>query len=731
MADSTLDQIYYERVYGLNPQSNLQEKINLDEGFFEELCYKKLEEAKLDPAELVKINRFITIVEKINERYPFLYLPNFIKDFMTGIYSKHLLTKYHLRSYGELSYIKRSILQLKAERVKKHENSLENNLAIPGWDKLYNFLINESQNFYEILLELINHNLLRAIIILYLLEKKTKINKSEIIQNIETIFRIYKNKINVFDENEFPFSFNEYLKTNLESKIDAILTSLEEKNYIIKDTSDGAIFLISPKYQDISKKILEILERFYEGTSQSSFHKILLKELPLLKLIPNVGLWESFLDQLEKNRIVIRKKAFWRFRPFKDQLFTQTNYEKIMKLIHEQNIQHGRKKFSGRHITPEQFIEELIQLEKGSLDAIDDQVTRLAGLVLAESAIVQSPPESFEEFDFAVDLSNYDFRPEQLKSMKLINLELRSKIIHCKVMINEKISEDIIKKIKQKLPPNEQVIIFSFENIPKTVTPLLQDKSIQIIDKNGIKIWSSITPIIPCRLGAISKVIYGDLRGKIVKINSLNYESSLAEVIIIPTMEKTNLYIGSLEEIPLNEPSLKDYETFSKNYFEFLNIIVENSTVDEFEKGFFDAKIQNIQIVPQSEQKISETLSEAMKRTKREGTWIIELENSTVKIGLSDYGFKNIFNCSCYYWDGKNHSYKFCNHMISALNHIGFEGKFFDETWEMGNSLSAALREFIVDNDNIIIKKLAENLEPENVNTLKQYLDSYCKLKKS
>jgi len=731
MTDSSLDQRYYERAYGLNQQSRLQEKINLDEGFFQKLCYEKLEEAKLDPAELVRINKFITIIEKINERYPFLYLPNFIKDFMTGIFSKHLLTKYHLRSYGELSHIKRNILQLKAERVKdSNKNSLEKNLAIPEWDKLYNFLINESQNFYEILLELINHNLLRAIIILFLIEKKEGVTKNEILQNIETIVKIYKNQINLFDEKGFEISFNEYIKTNFESKVNAILISLEEKNYIIRDTSARDNYLIMPKYQDISKKIFEILEQFSEGKSQSSFHKILLQELPLLKLIPKVGLWEYSLEKLEKDGQIIRKKAFWRYRPFRDQLFTRTHYEKTMKVLQEQIIEKGITKFCGRRISPGQFIEELLLLEKGSLDDIDDQVTRIAGLVLAGSAILKTPSEEFEEFDFAVDLSNYQFTSEQMQAMQKIKLQLTAKIIHCKVMISEKITEDLINKIKQILPSGHQTIIFNFEKITTDVQKLIEDKSIQIIDKKGIEVWASITPVIPCRLSSIAKVIYGDFRGKLVRINSVNYESGFAEVIIIPTMEETNLYIGSLEEIPLHESIQNDFNIFSKNYFEFLKIISENSDEIEFEKGFFGSKIKKMGTLKKSQSTDTEYFVESVRKINHVGKWYIELENNTVEINPNTYGFRNIFKCSCYHWVDKDHSFTFCSHLIAALNRIGIECNFFDETWNEGNQVTFVLKAFIENNDELIINKLAEHMDNSQRDILLSYLQNYSKMLK-
>ena len=55
--------------------------------------------------------------------------------------------------------------------------------------------------------------------------------------------------------------------------------------------------------------------------------------------------------------------------------------------------------FRGREISPDKFIEELLELEKGDLGDEDDQVTRLAGLVLAESAKLQTPHEDIKEFD--------------------------------------------------------------------------------------------------------------------------------------------------------------------------------------------------------------------------------------------------------------------------------------------------------------------------------------------
>ena len=113
------------------------------------------------------------------------------------------------------------------------------------------------------------------------------------------------------------------------------------------------------------------------------------------------------------------------------------DYQKIEQKVKELESDETKIPFRGREISPDKFIEELLELEKGDFGGEDDQVTRLAGLVLAESAKLQTPHEDIKEFDFRVDIKNYNFRPEQLERMSKLDFKINSEIIHVKVMLED------------------------------------------------------------------------------------------------------------------------------------------------------------------------------------------------------------------------------------------------------------------------------------------------------
>lgn len=75
---------------------------------------------------------------------------------------------------------------------------------------------------------------------------------------------------------------------------------------------------------------------------------------------------------------------------------------------------------------------------------------------------MQGPHEKDTLFDFSVDLTGYIFQPKQIEVMKKQNFILNSRTIHCKIMINEKITMPLLEKMKERIPPGEQAVIFSF-----------------------------------------------------------------------------------------------------------------------------------------------------------------------------------------------------------------------------------------------------------------------------
>ena len=230
--------------------------------------------------------------------------------------------------------------------------------------------------------------------------------------------------------------------------------------------------------------------------------------------------------------------------------------------------------FRGRKISPDRFIEELLELEKGDFGGEDDQVTRLAGLVLAESVKLQTPHEDIKEFDFAVDIKNYNFRPEQLERMSKLDFKINSEIIHVKVMLEDILNLKKYDELREKIPQNEQGVVITFKKVPKNVKRAIEkDSTIQVIGEEDVKIWSSITPRIPARMGSISKIYWdplSKLENKIVKVNSVFYEKGIAIVDVFPEMEEETVLARTLEEIELPEASPNNFIEFSNNYSKFL-----------------------------------------------------------------------------------------------------------------------------------------------------------------
>ena len=55
------------------------------------------------------------------------------------------------------------------------------------------------------------------------------------------------------------------------------------------------------------------------------------------------------------------------------------------------------------------------------------------------------------------------------------------------------------------------------------------------------------------RLNSVARVMYGDDRGKAVMVRSVNYESGMAVVAVVPDSKEMMLPIGCLEEIGPDE----------------------------------------------------------------------------------------------------------------------------------------------------------------------------------
>ena len=113
---------------------------------------------------------------------------------------------------------------------------------------------------------------------------------------------------------------------------------------------------------------------------------------------------------------------------YHDQFFIPKEYEIQHSRLEQSIIRQGEKKFFGRRISPALFISELNQLARGDFEPEDDQVTRIAGMVLSNASMLQPRSETPPLFDFTVDMSNYQLTPEQLQVLQETDIQLTSNI---------------------------------------------------------------------------------------------------------------------------------------------------------------------------------------------------------------------------------------------------------------------------------------------------------------
>lgn len=669
---------------------------------FSEKKFKKLVENKINQIEdidetLAKQN-FIKQIQKITQKNPFCYVPYFAKDFMLGLSNRELENKYHIWFWMDLYNITHNILEFSEDRYtsRKYDNALELNLKIIHWNKKYKELIDCSKFFKTELDVLFFDNILQAKIIFSLMDNK--LEKDEIIVECKEL----KNQYDLFHfiDKNLVDSFNEILETNLENRVENILLGLKEEKIIVRSILDPKKLTIDLSINKIKNNIIREL-KIKEKIVYATLRTAIIEQFPALKLIPKFGVFDTAWTELEKEGAIHIEYRSSKRNDFV--IFLNEDYLKIQKKIQSIGTNNLTIPFKGRKITPERFIEELLELDRGDFDDADDQVTRLAGLVLAESVKLQSTHEDIPEFDFSINLKNYDFRPEQNKAIEKLDFKINSEIFHVKVMIDEILNLKKYHELKEKVPNHEQAVVITFEKIPPNVKKLLNtDPTIQIIDEEGVKIWVSITSCLPARVNSLCKITLdplSKLENKLVKVNSIFYETGIAIVSVIPEMNEETVLARSLEEIPLFEPEPSNFETYSKNYLEFLKILSVLTTNENLIKGFCENEF-----------------TENQKTLKL--NFEFKFKDNIVRFDFIEYDKKSIFNCDCMQW--KENPMYLCSHLVSALDHTVRMNSFLDKSWgndqnHLRNSLVSVMRENIP----IILDKLGvyydENESPDQL----------------
>ena len=586
---------------------------------------------------------------------------------MTAIIDKH-----HLMDYNQVSKLITHYLKIKLNQrrnlinsrfsVEKQNQIKKLNLENQNIAQRYNELMKLCENRREIINSNFIYNQIRAYTILLFFIESTTIRHDEILSMLPRVIEKYSHLVRSKPE------FNPNLKNYIHDEIiDKIINELVIEGHILPETSDSKIYTISPLYLNIPSVIKNIVAKNENGISYGRlFHEIHSKRT-LFELIPKTGIITNSIQVLQEEKKIILKHGL---DHQEDQFFIPSKYKiedsRLEQLINEQ----GNQKFFGRRITPKKFVSELHQLEQGDFEPQDDQVTRIAGMVLSNATVLKMRNHTVPLFDFSIDMSNYKFTSEQLRVLQETKIHLSSNTIHMSIMINDELDLNQIKDMVKEIPKNDQGLIICFKKINDPILDnfLEENKIIQVVTESNFLKWCEITPVIPCRLGSIAKIRYGDYVGQFAQINSINYESGLAEITVFPSEIETTQYIGSMEEITFLD--VNKFREKSMQYYYFLKLLFDTSYNDEFKKAILESRYSKNIPTEVALQKIS-----------------CAFDKYTTQIDVSN---SFLLSCNCPIGNGFLQTKGLCSHLI-----------FVCDLW---------FKELIDKDDKKISKKILHNL---------------------
>ena len=662
----------------------------------------------LDPDGIIGANILVSAAVKSNRKHPLLFLPDFVEDLINGMYSRKMMTKHHMHTYNDFSAMASSILKFGGQRSKSHkEDCREENLAMLGWRQQYTILSSQFRLFRPQLVGMFNCSVLRTLVAHAVLRLQY-IPYDNIERSVLASYNILRAGIHMPRD----AAFDSYIGDGFARKIDLTIARMAQESTLTSIEGDVSV---PAKYAHAMAYVRDTIESSKGGMQYQSLITKTLGEFPLFRMLPGRNEIDGMLGSLERDGSIICKRSFWKFAPFSNHLFAPDAYRASMERMIAQAVSLERVKFFGRRITPDRFVSELRALEAGDLDDRDDQVTRIAGLVLSDAVLLQSPAEHVSGFDFVMDFTNYNFRPEQEDMMRGLDFVVRSKIVHCKVMIHNEITALKVDELCKTVPDGEQGAVFTCSSVHPTVKrQTLDDRTIQIIDENGIRAWCAITSTMPCRLNSVARVMYGDSRGKAVIVRSVNYESGMTVVEAAPDHREMMLPIGCLEEIGPDEDVPIDVESrsptrmrnekirmedwfaaSSEEYFEFLCDLASLAQ-NSFEEGLG----LDVRAIHKTRMGLMKSIKPEMFDGQHpyidipEGSRhvrYVEFKNGIYStVNMFSFASGSSFMCECFHRLNETYRSTLCNHLVAAIIRLGFEEH---RGWKFAKQRICAFRE--------------------------------------
>ena len=496
---------------------------------------------KMSAKDRIMAERLIMLVLKVNKRHPFLFLPDFVDDVVGGLQTRDIMAAHRIASQGDYYSLVNDTVGLRGSRSKGRASSREKNLANDGWRERYDAIMLPSAAIHDQLVELYRCNTLAAAV-------ADAVLRDRYIPGAGLLPAVLKSYDGVKARIHAPRAMHARGKQEEcdDDRVRHVVSRLAAQGHVTY--IDGNVSA-PEKYSRIDSVVYEILGRKEDGVSYQALMSAAMQKLHLLKLVPSTNILDDCLTRLEDKGLIVHRRSTSGHTGQSMQIFAKGIYDRRMEEARSAAVS-TKIKFFGRRTTPDQFVSELRRLDPGGLDDRDGQVARIAGLMMSDVAAPQGPRDPTGVFDFVVDVSDYEFRPEQVGLMERLDFEAAPAALHCKVMIDETVTASVLARLAYALPEGEQGVVFTCRKVPPAVAAAIKkDRSVQVIDKRGILEWCSIAPVTPCRKDSVVVVKYGDAVGRAAMVRALNYESGTATVILAPDRAEATLPIGSLKEV--------------------------------------------------------------------------------------------------------------------------------------------------------------------------------------
>ena len=108
----------------------------------------------MNPRDLVAANSLIATVYKIAKKHPFVFLPDFMEDFIGGEATGDMMSRYHIPSSADFANLSTGALKMKGRRSQKGDGSRSKNLCNKKWREQYDLVSLQSAVLYDLLVDL-------------------------------------------------------------------------------------------------------------------------------------------------------------------------------------------------------------------------------------------------------------------------------------------------------------------------------------------------------------------------------------------------------------------------------------------------------------------------------------------------------------------------------------------------------------------------------------------------